>query len=243
MKVGINWIAPANLPIIQRLIAAGLVDFCEIMLDNFIHLPATDLKHALPDLPLSVHIVSSNFLHKTPAQLVALASHLRPWIEALAPLYISDHIPDFTAKEIPEKISQWQSLLGMRLYLENNASIDRLEHQQVTFFEKWLAQTGAGLLFDISNAHIAACHQITPMAAWQPLLNNVKHFHVAGFSIDETLQVCLDTHDRPLADSVINWMKTHTPPEDATIVVEFAANMNEEMCHQALTRVRSVWIS
>src|SRR6187551_511972 len=103
LKVGINWLSPYTLPTVRRLLDEGVADFCEIMVDNAVHLPAEKIRAALPDVPLALHIVTSNFLTKSPAELQNMAQHLRPWIDELQPFYVSDHLPQLDYQNDFEK--------------------------------------------------------------------------------------------------------------------------------------------
>ena len=139
MLIGANWISPNTLPTIRELLNQGSIDFCEIMVDNFAHLPANEIRKTFPDIPIALHIVASRFLEKTDRELQELAKYLRDWIRDLQPLYVSDHLLQHTINgcylpfvaeldyvndyhRIKNRILLWQEMLGVPILFENHAS-------------------------------------------------------------------------------------------------------------------------
>lgn len=259
MLFGINWVSPRSFSIIRKLIDENVVDFCEIMVDNFAHLPSRAILEILSDIPISLHIVSSPFLEKTPAELRALADYLRPWIKELKPLYVSDHLLTFTASDgrrlplinelhyeakyehIKNRICLWQDLLDTPLLFENHASLTPVGSKQAFFFERLLEETGAGLLYDFSNAYIAEYNQVALRTSWDHLISRTKHFHVAGFRVDEMTHLALDTHDTSISTDVMHDIKTHLHSmnhQDKTLVVEFDANVNIELWKHNILQIK-----
>lgn len=260
MQIGVNWISPPTLPIIQELLRQGQVDFCEIMVDNFIHLPPDEIKKALPDVPVSFHIVGSRFLEKSPDELKIMAHHLRHWIDELKPLYVSDHVVQFTENgtrlpflaeldyekdyhTIKNRISLWQALLAMPILFENHASITASGAMQAKFYERLQQDLDINLLFDFSNAYIAEYNQVCPVASWDSLIRKTKHFHVAGFKIENSTQLAIDTHDAPVANEVLTIIKKYaefTQQKNQTIVIEFDANVTIEQWKDEIERIRPI---
>lgn len=261
MLIGVNWVSPRTLPIIHALIDQGIVDFCEIMVDNVVHLPAEKIRQVLPDVPISLHLVSSRFLEKSLHEMQEMARHLRLWIHDLQPLYVSDHLAQFTTKggkrlsfiaeleyerdysHIKDRIITWQELLGTTLLLENFASITSAGKNQAAYYEKLISETNAGLLFDFSNAYIAEHNQIFPAISWGSLIQNTKHFHVAGFRVDQSSQLAIDTHDAPIANEVLDLMRKYftefTNLNDKTIVVEFHENVDIEEWKDEILKLKN----
>ncbi len=261
MQIGVNWIAPHTLPIIRQLIDEGLIDFCEIMVDNFAHLPAKKMTQVLPDVPFALHIIASRFMEKSPDELNQLAQQLRPWIDDLQPLYVSDHLVQFTTAEgkrlpfitewdydtqydqLKERMQAWQDLLGVPLLWENHASLTARGKNQALFYEKLLGDNHANLLFDFSNAYIAEYNQICPAHAWDALIQNTRHFHVAGFKFDPTFSLALDTHDAPIAEPVLALMRRYAAKgffqQNKTLVIEFDATVHFERWKNEIEKVRN----
>lgn len=241
MKIGINWSSHRTLPIIHELYHQGIIEFCEIIVDNFAHLPAENIRQALSSIPVSLHFVASRFLEKSPAELSQLAEVLRPWIKALQPIYVSDHLVRFTETngkrhqliteldyenvydEVKDRIVTWQNLLDTQLYFENHASLTKAGQYQAAFYAKLRRDTEAGLLFDFSNAYIAEQNHVCTMQTWDALITTTTHFHVGGFRWDATSQLALDTHDAPIANAVIDIIKKYQChlKDDTTLVIEF----------------------
>lgn len=247
MQLGVNCIAPQTLTFIRELILQGRIHFCELMVDNFIHLTPEKIRAALPDIPIALHIVASRFLEKSPTELADMAALMRPWIKALQPLYVSDHLVRFAyAKQqllpfitefdyeqdyehIKNSVMTWQHLLESTVLFENHASITSLGKEQANFFASLIEQTQCGVLFDFSNAYIAEYNHICPMQAWDKLLPLTTHFHAGGFRLDASSGLLLDTHDAPIADEVISrikkYMAANTQPR-STLVLEFDATVS-----------------
>jgi uncharacterized protein (UPF0276 family) len=260
MLFGINWISPSTLPMIQKLIKLGKVDFCEIMVDNFAHLPTTTILAAFPDVPIALHIVQSRFLEKPLDDLKLLADYLRPWIKDLNPLYVSDHLVEFskherfspliseldyenTYFEIKERIQYWQAWLDTSLLFENHASLTHHGCTQASFFKKMMNETGADLLFDFSNAYIAEYNQVVSRQSWSDLIVKTKHFHVAGFKIDPASGLALDTHNGPIdahvLDDIHRCLRHDRHNQQKTLTIEFDAQVNLELWEQELCRLKN----
>lgn len=195
MLIGVNCTSPYAIPLILQLKAENKIDFCELMVDNFVHLNPAKIKATFADLPLSLHIVASHFLEKSMTEVTTLGKHLRSWIADLNPIYTSDHIIclyDATGKQMPmlqefayeeqydflrERIKKWQSLLETKIYFENHASLTPTGKTQADFFAQLQQEMGVGILFDVSNAYIAELNNICPLTNWQPVFKKVKHIY------------------------------------------------------------------
>lgn len=259
MQIGVNWLSPRTLPIVRQLLAEGHADFCEIMVDNVIQFSPDKILAALPHMPIALHIVSSRFLEKSTADLQAMAQYLRPWIAALQPIYVSDHIGRFTDENgvrlpriaeydyeknyphIKNRVSEWQALLNTKLLIENCASVNMNGKQQAMFYEQLIADTGADLLFDFSNAYIAEHNRVAPVTSWDALVQNTTHFHVAGYRIDKTTQLAIDTHDMPISEEVLNVMHMQKNNlHGKTLVIEFDESVDIERWQHEIHKIKNV---
>lgn len=243
LKVGVNWLSPYTLPTVRRLLDEGIADFCEIMVDNAVHLSAEKIHAALPGVPLALHIVTSNFLTKSSAELQDVAQHLQPWIAELQPLYVSDHLPQLNYKtdfaKTCARVREWQSLLDVKLLLENLPSMSVEGAGQAEFYARLLQETHSDLLFDFSNAYIAEYNGAQSHADWKSLIEKTTHFHVAGFRIDPATQLATDTHDAPIADEVFAMMQPYfTDNRERTIVFELDTNPDYELAKQQIIKLR-----
>lgn len=257
MRVGINWISPASYGVVQKLLNEGIADFCEVVVDNFAHLPASTIKKLFPQTPLTLHIVGSHFLARKTKELQTMAEVLAPWIAELDPLIVSDHIlsvekptpfpidADYASlDEIIAAIRLWESFLGRPIHVENHASLTLRGKAQANFFSALQAQ-GVKCLFDFSNAYIADYNAVCSFNSWRKVLQQCHHFHVAGCTFDATNLLALDTHDTALHAEVIqlleeaqSLMGDHT---HKTIVVEFDAHLSYDLAQSALLRVKKIF--
>ena len=228
MKLGVNLIAPTALPVIRAWIMNGRADFCEIMVDNFIHLDPHAVRALLPNIPVAFHLVATRFLERDQDSLKTLAKRLRAWIDVFSPQYVSDHLVYFTqgqerlsiirepsyadqAKALKHAVARWQAELNVTLYLENHASLTSAGLTQAEFFHELIAETGCGLLFDASNALIAERNIALSRSAWHALMVKTPHWHVGGFKQDTATKLWLDTHDEALDPQALSELKFYTP--------------------------------
>lgn len=261
MLIGVNWTYPQTFPLIKKLSDHHLIDFCEISLDNFIHLSPEVVLSTLQDIPVSFHMLSSRFLEKPDLELKEMASHARHWIRVLQPMYVSDHLAQFTHqnKQLPifmelnylphyhsikNRVSQWQELLDCTVFFENFASsLGVAGNEQPDFFAKLLVDTGAGLLFDFSNAYIAEQNQVCVFEKWNFLLSQVVHCHVGGFRKVGSPPLVMDTHDEPVADEVYHLIKSSMPRllRPKSIVIEYDMHMSFERWQEDILKMKSVY--
>ena len=257
MRIGVNWISPASLTIIQQLVREERINFCEIMVDNFVHLSAEKIKAALPGLPIGLHIVTSRFLEKPINELQSLARHLRRWIHDLQPVYVSEHLVQFTNERgqwlpliteldynrlhahVTQRVQTWQSMLDVQLLFENHASLTVAGTNQAAFFQDLIHETQCGLLFDFSNAYIAERNKVCAFSAWDALIKQTNYFHVGGFRIDHASQLLLDTHDQPIADDILPIMQHYLlNKKDSMLVLERDASVTLADWQHDMTRVQ-----
>lgn len=245
VRIGINWTSWAGTGVIQQLISSGRVNFCELLIDNFLHLPPKCIRETIGDTPISFHIMWSRYLERSDRELITLATLIKAWITELQPLYVSDHIARFShgPRHLPLtmevdydeyaaiclRVVRWQNMLDTKIHFENFPSTMPSSGNQVAFFRNLIRETGCGLLFDISNAVVASSNQATDSVQWLPLLPSVCHFHIAGYRMSDTSpQIAIDTHDSELAQSALDLAKmvVDNNAGKRTIVVERDANID-----------------
>lgn len=248
MKLGVNWTSPRHTAVARALLGRGAC-FCEVMIDNFLHLPPHALAAAFPGVPLAFHVMNSRFLRRDREELEALAARLKLFARELRPLYVSDHLAVFSegARSLPfpqeldyagegalalERVKLWQDLLGLPLLLENYPSILDQGRAQPEFFARLALETGAGLLLDLSNAVVAQLNCGAPASGWLALARGAVRFHAAGYRAAGTQpEIIQDSHDGELSQETLAFLRQVAPltrGRDCTMVVERDANIEEE---------------
>ena len=260
MKIGVNWTAPDHLDLVKSLVREGKADFIEVLIDNFLSIPQKELSRTFDGIPVAFHIMNSQFLERAKDELEAIAKRIRDFSMALHPLYLSDHLGTFTfaGRRLPlmgeisydqfdfhvEKISRWQELLGGKIHLENYPSVLPSGRGQKAYLERLLKKTGAGLLFDVSNAVVAELNAGVTGETWLSLASAATHFHIGGYS-EETLgeTIAIDSHDRgpsERSDSLLKKLVGCVPTaQETTLVVEWDFNRSPESWSIALDKVRN----
>jgi len=261
MQLGFNFTLGPTFDVVQRLISEEKIDYCELLIDNFLHVPPEDLAAAI-DCPIGFHIMFSKFLENDLDTLTSMAERLRTFIDVLQPVYVSDHVARFThegrqlyhlaeldyAREydaICERVIWWQTQLGQRLYLENYPSILDSGRDAPAFFQRIVKDTGAGVLFDASNAVCGHHNCGVPLKDWEPVMAETPHFHVGGYnySILEP-KLVLDTHDGPLAEDTLAFLESYRHVFDkpgATMTYERDENIEYDSIAADLTALRQVF--
>jgi hypothetical protein len=261
MKIGINWSSPRRLPVVRALLANGRASFCEILIDNFLHCGAEDIASLFPGTPISFHIMNSQFIQRDVKELSLLGATLRGLIRNLNPLYVSDHLALFSCegRRLPmpmevdyardfalarERVGLWQELLGVPLLIENYPSILDEGRAQPDFLGALAKETGAGVLFDLSNAVVANKNCGVPLAAWSDIIRRAHHFHAAGYTLSDTKPpIVRDSHDAALSPDTLIFLRgaleLMRDPETSSIVVERDGNIEEESWSRDLEAVRA----
>lgn len=261
MQIGFNFTLGDSLPLVQQLIAAKEIDYCELLIDNFLHVPSAELIDAF-DCPLGFHIMLSKFLESDTTFLKQLAKRLKTLIVDLKPLYVSDHLAYFShqgrqlyhlaeldyqrdKQRIFIGVERWQDQLGHKIYLENFPSIMDDGHQAPFFFDELIHTTGAGLLFDASNAICAYRNCGAILENWLPVIATTPHFHVGGYShaIIDT-QVTLDSHDSALENDTLTFLQRHQSQFDkpgATLTYERDTNLDYDAIVTDLRALRAIF--
>jgi hypothetical protein len=219
------------------------------MIDNFIHIDPEMLKKSFPGIPLSFHIMNSQFFRRDVAELKTLATKLKPFIRELRPAYVSDHLADFSHEgrryPFPQEIDYrgdraaalgrvklWQDLVGSQLLLENYPSILDGGRAQPEFLDALVRETGAGLLLDLSNAVVAERNCGLALEAWTPLVRRAERFHVAGHRAADTVPpIIQDSHDCALSPETLDFLRRCKPlleGRERSLVVERDADIAVE---------------
>lgn len=204
----------------------------------------------------------SRFLERDIKELNDIAHYIRSWIDTLTPLYVSDHLAQFTigGRRLPllaelnyaaaypyikSRIITWQNILNCPIAFENFPSTLDINFKQLDFYNRLLNEVNCQLLFDFSNAKIAEINCAASALAWKPLIRKTNNFHVAGFRMSTTRpSLAVDTHDVPINNETIAFMKKIMPISDKannkTIVVERDANIDYLTWKQDLLMVRNI---
>lgn len=247
MRIGVNVTSPTNFPVALALVEAGHAHFCEILIDNFLHVPGPSLRASFKGVPVAFHIMNSRFVERDEAALDALAARLRILIAEVEPLYVSDHLARFTSqgRQLPmllefdgvrdfalarQRVAAWQDRLGQRLLIENFPSVLGDGKEQASFYARLVAETGCGVLFDFSNAVVAELNTGYAARNWLPVVEAAEHFHAAGFRRTEsTPTLVIDSHDGPPAPETLAFIADFERRRGGctgiTLVVERDANI------------------
>lgn len=260
MQIGFNFTLGETAPMVRRLIAGGRIDYVELLIDNFLAIPATEIARAF-DAPVGLHIMFSKFIERPDDDLQDLASRLRAIIRETRPLYVSDHIARFTHQgrhllhlaeidyaadfaHVAGRVARWQDMLGCQIAFENYPSIMDGGTDAPDFFQRLTAQTGCAVLFDVSNAVCAHHNCGLSMDAWASVIRDARQFHVAGYdrSVGQP-PIILDTHDRALADdtrAALTICRHLATAPDATITYERDDDLDEERITDDLDLLRMI---
>ncbi|WP_394822058.1 DUF692 family multinuclear iron-containing protein [Pendulispora albinea] len=258
VKVGVNWTRGVHLPLIQQMVGGRVADFVEVLIDNFLHVEPRAMAEALDGVPVAFHIMHSRFMERGPEDLAFMAGRIRALARELKPIYISDHLLRFSIEGreliyLPEldygpaydgarrAVLAWQDRLESRVLFENYPSVFDAGHEQPAFLESLLRDTGAGLLFDISNAVCAQRNCGLSLSAWDRLVRDTEHFHVAGYEPStEPPFVTLDMHGTNLADDTLAYTEhaLRVAWHPSTISVERDNNVELEPWSADLSAVR-----
>lgn len=211
-----------NIEILERHLGIAKqqeLQFVELLWDNFAHLTEEEIASLAQQIerPIALHVMWSRFLERPLNDLKRLLSRLRSHVAILDPVYISDHICCFSNGErfaqtpfeydydqrhrAEQRIQLFQESIGRQMLIENFASTDASGSGQSAFFREISAQTGCGILFDISNACVAELNGILAAEKWiENLDQNGTHCHIGSYAFSSDHQLYMDTHDRRLSN-------------------------------------------
>ncbi len=202
--------------------------FVEILWDNYCHLSPEKIKKYLSPFSenIAIHIMWSRFLERDESELKPFLQHLKFHVDEIQPIYVSDHLCQFqqggihlkNAMEIDyiniddvcRRIDFYQEYLEMQVLFENYASITPTGYKQIDFFDEILTRTGCGILFDISNARVAADNGFITLKDWLELLNRVAelHCHVGSYWYNPEFECYQDSHADDLSTDTLKDVKT-----------------------------------
>ncbi|MFY9658038.1 MAG: methanobactin biosynthesis protein MbnB [Methylocystis sp.] len=261
MRLGFNFTLGDTYEMVQRMIAEGHIDYCEILIDNFFCVPPAELAQAF-SCPIGFHIMFSRFFEDDPDTLRDFAQRMRGYIDALNPMYVSDHCAYFSHKgrrlfhigefdytrdyEVARKRAEfWQNELGTKVLVENYPSIMDGGHDGPEFFQKLQRDTGAGVLFDASNAVCANLNIGLPLEKWDPIVASTRHFHVAGYRLSMIEPyVQMDTHDVELSPETLSYLTSRKDLFDkhgATMTYERDGDIDYDLIVADLLRLRAIF--
>lgn len=261
MRLGFNFTLGETYGLVQRLIAEEHIDYCELLIDNFLTVPPLELAKSF-SCPIGFHIMFSKFLENDRETLKDLARRLKVYIAALDPIYVSDHVTRFTHggrhfvhlgeidyfadyPAVRDKIAFWQDALGRPLLLENFPSVMKGGHAAPEFYERIRRDTGAGVLFDASNAICAEFNCNLPVSRWDDVVASSNHFHVAGYrlSIEEPF-IRIDSHAEALAPDTLAYLTSRRALFDkpnATLTYERDDDIEYDAIVADLTVLRDIF--
>lgn len=261
MRIGLNFTLGDTYDMVKRLLAEGHIDYCEFLIDNFFCVDPAEIAGAF-DCPVGFHVMYSRFLESDEATLVEFAKRLRDYIDAADPIYVSDHILRFSHDGrqffhlgeidyfaeydfVRDRALRWQELVGQKIHFENYPSIMDGGLEAPRFFERLIDDTGAGVLFDASNAICSHRNCGTPLESWRRVIGSAKHFHVAGYrqSLIEPY-IALDTHAEALAADTLSFLRDYRSIFDksgATITYERDDEIEFDAIVEDLKEIRKIF--
>lgn len=257
MRIGFNFTRSEVLPIANKLLNDGHIDYYEILIDNFLHLDPHELLATIK-CPVSFHIMRSRFLENGRESLSQMAEQIRYHAHILKPIYISDHLASFSCngqnlsflseidyrnrKVLIEKASWWQEQIGEKLFLENFPSILDGGFEAPEFFSDLRREVGTGLLFDISNAVCSEINCGASTESWISEANETRHFHVGSYepSVSDP-NVMIDTHGTEISVETLSFLsdlRSRLCHSETTITYERDRNVEYDSIVQDITRIR-----
>lgn len=216
MLLGTNITSAKSFECARAFTSLGLIDFYELLLDNFLHLEPALVRAELGATPVAFHIMASRFLTQDEERLAETARLLRRWTEELQPLYVSDHLlvaeaagrllpesvePRYTDPKVVAAAGRWQRSLSCPLLLENFPSLSAAGCGQVELFEQLQDQYGIRPLFDFSNAVIAELNGADRADRWLTAGVQVTACHISGYRHSSVVRdILIDSHDRAVSE-------------------------------------------
>ncbi len=137
---------------------------------------------------------------------LAWSSHGSNYLNDLLPLPYNER----TLTRVVSHIQQVQTVLGMRMLLENPSTYVAFEQStmgEIEFLAEVVARTGCGLLLDVNNVYVSAANSrfdpYTYIDAFP--MDHVGEIHLGGFGEDSDLDggpLLIDSHGTPVAGPV-----------------------------------------
>lgn len=262
MRMGVNLTRSADIPLVRRLHERGHIDYCEVLVDNFWTWSPQDLSHALPSIPIGLHIMQSSFIDGEIPRLAQITDKIKKFSDQLNPLYVSDHAARFFesgrpllvlqeldylkhAEVILNRIHLYVRQLGDKnFFLENFPSMFAIGRCQPHFFKVIQYECGVSPLFDISNAVLSRKNGIVDECQWLALTNQTTHFHLGGFSQSpDNSALFIDTHDAEIDGQSLAFIKkilnSRRDHEDCTLTIERDNQISLPNFVQDISRVKA----
>lgn len=262
MFIGINWTSSNTSNLICEIAKNIKVDFCELLIDNFLLYEPEVIKEVLPTHKCAFHIMHSHFLHRDLNDLIEYANRIKKAANILEPIYISDHIGIFEhgKRRFPimqevtydgffeffkQKAYIWSELLEYRIYYENYPSFEPQPLRQVEFLSQVQNElkTHANILFDFSNAIIAEKNGCEKAVEWKEVALKTKHFHVGGYEKPNNLNYYLDSHNQAISDTSLKLLAEFENilcNVDSTLTIERDSNLKIKDWQEDIKMVRGL---
>ena len=172
--------------------------------------------------PLTFHCVGMSLAGVTPLD-IDYVNNIKRLASDVQPAWISDHLcftqygghhfhdllpipyTEKTLKQVSERISQVQDILGQTILVENVSSYLEFEESKLSeaqFIAELLSMTDCDLLLDLNNVYVSAknhAFNATDYLGVLPL-ERVKEIHLAGF--EDKGEYLLDAHNNPVSSDV-----------------------------------------
>lgn len=206
------------------------VGFFEVHAENYMGAggpPHAALRRIRQDYPISLHGICMSIGGPDPIDHDHLA-RFRSLVERFEPAMVSEHLAwsthdnifynDLlplpytreTLAHVCAHIDVVQTAIGRQLLLENPSTylqFGQSTMSETDFIGEIVARTGCGLLLDVNNVFVSSTNQGTsPLTYLNDFpLEHVGEIHLAGHTTredDEGAELLIDSHDRPVADSV-----------------------------------------
>lgn len=226
-RAGIGLRAPHLRAILERRPPVG---WLEIHAENYMAGPAP-LRPILTlrqDYPISIHGVGMSLGSPEPLDC-AHAARLRDLVNALDPLYVSEHLSFstvggvFTNALLPirydqktlhrmaHKIDELQDVLGRQMLIENPSrylSFTDEPMNEPEFLSELVERTTCGLLCDVNNVYVSAFNLGFEAQTYLEALPRraIREIHLAGHTAKRITggTILLDDHASAVADPVLS---------------------------------------
>ncbi len=260
MRFGVNFTGCPHLGLVERMMGEEKIDFCEIMIDNFLGVDVRGIADIFDGRMVAFHIMRSRFITRPRSEMFMLARRIKTLIEELRPIYVSDHLAVYEEygrclpilaeinyddyDVVRSRVSEWQELLGQRLLVENFPSVLRHGAAQPNFLSRLCSEVGSGVLFDASNAVVANLNMGLPLVAWDGIALSAQHYHVAGYSSSGTVpSFTRDTHDQPISRETLLFLSRLAQKSciATTMTVERDGEHAWDVWLEDIQRVRDAW--
>ena len=258
-RMGVNYTGVRSYRAVAALLRSQDVDFVEILIDNFLDIDFTKFAQFLERTDCAFHIMFSRFLESDIGDLGDIGARIRTVMDALAPIYVSDHLlqfthagmhlpylqelnyDDVTYRRVRDRVDRWQSVLRTEILFENFPSMDDRGKGQADFFQTLISDTGCGILMDLSNLFIAHENGGDSRQRWAKILDTCIYFHIGGARqspIDPTFWI--DAHDCAVAPDILQFAARCWPKageSERFITVEWDHNIKAREWRRSIRRV------